>query len=170
MITIAALIAFASAQAPAQAPQGALPPEGPPASADLISRAEALAIAQESIYACERRGETAVALVTDANGRLRAGLSSDNASAAGFFSAPRKSATVLAFHASTRELQARLAADPAFASANGADPHYFFHPGALPIYKAGKFVAVLAVGGGHDKDEACALDALKLLPWARTKP
>jgi uncharacterized protein GlcG (DUF336 family) len=106
--------------------------------------------------------------VADADGHLRVALASDNATLAGLATAPQKIASVLAFHASTRELQARLASDPAFAAQYGKDPRYHFSPGGLPLYKAGRFVAVIAVGGGRTVDESCAIEALKLLPWAKT--
>ncbi|MDB6009254.1 MAG: hypothetical protein JWL65_1504, partial [Gammaproteobacteria bacterium] len=88
----------------------------------------------------------------------------------GLRSASLKTATVLKFKASTRSLQERLKSDAAFAEEYGKDTRYFYHPGGVAIYRDGKFVAVLAVGGGHDKDESCALEALKLLPWAKTNP
>lgn len=145
-------------------------PDAQPASPDLITREDAAVVAKASIEACERHNERVMALVTDADGHLRAALSSDNATGAGFRSAPLKTATVLAFHASTRDLATRLTKDPAFAAQYGKDPRYFYHAGALPIFRNGKFVAVVAVGGGHDQDEACASEGLKLLPWAKTSP
>ena len=139
-------------------------------SADLITRADALKIADASIAACERQGEKAAAIVTDADGYLRAALSSDGLDPVGLHTANLKTASVLEFKVSTRALLQRLDSDAAFAKKYGKDPRYFYHPGAVPIYRNGKFVAVLAVGGGHDKDESCALEALELLPWAKTSP
>lgn len=139
-------------------------------SAELITRADALRIADAAIASCERQGETAAAFVTDADGHLRAALSSDGLNAIGLRTATLKTAAVLRFHVSTRALEERLKADPAFAAQYGNDQRYFYHPGAVPIYRDGRFVAVLAVGGGHAKDESCALEALKLLPWAKTAP
>jgi uncharacterized protein GlcG (DUF336 family) len=150
------------------------PPSASPAearvSADLITRVEAIKIVEASLAACERRGEKAAAFVTDADGNLRAALSSDGLNPIGLRTATLKTASVLEFKASTRALADRLKSDPEFAAKYGNDSRYFFHPGALPIYRNGKFVAVLAVGGGHDQDESCALEALKELPWARTAP
>jgi len=148
-------------------------PEAPSAqriSADLITRADALKVADASIAACERQGEKVAAMVSDADGFLRAALSSDGLNPIGLRTASLKTATVLKFKVSTRSLQERLESDAAFAKEYGKDARYFYHPGAVPIYRDGKFVAVLAVGGGHDKDESCALEALKLLPWAKTNP
>ena len=139
-------------------------------SADLIARRDALKIVDASIAACERQGEKVAAMVTDADGYLRAAMSSDGLNPVGLRSANLKTATVLKFKVSTRTLYERLKSDGAFAKEYGKDERYFYHPGAVPIYRDGKFVAVLAVGGGHDKDESCALEALKLLAWAKTAP
>ena len=156
---------------PAQAPMAAAQPAADErVSADLISRSDALKLAEAAIASCERQGETAAVFVTDADGHLRAALSSDGLNAIGLRTATLKTATVLQFRASTRELEARLQSDPGFATKFGNDPRYFYHPGAVPIFRNGRFVAVLAVGGGHSKDESCALEALQLLPWARTTP
>jgi uncharacterized protein GlcG (DUF336 family) len=133
-----------------------------------ITQAEALALAQAAIQACKAQGMSVNVQVADADGHLRVALASENATLAGLNTAPQKLAAVLVFRASTRELQARVASDPGFAGQYGKDPRYHFSPGALPIYKAGKFVAVLAVGGGRTVDESCAIEALKLLPWAKT--
>jgi uncharacterized protein GlcG (DUF336 family) len=141
-----------------------------PASIDpnQITQAEALALAQAAIQACKAQGMSVNVQVADADGHLRVALASENATLAGLVTAPQKIAGVLAFRASTRELQARLKADPGFAAQYGKDARYHFSPGGLPIYKAGKFVAVVAVGGGRTVDESCAIEALKLLPWAST--
>ena len=158
-----------AAEAAAQTP----PPATPAAqqiSADLITRADALKIVDASISSCERQGEKVAATVTDADGYLRAALSSDGANPIGLRTASLKTASVLKFKVSTRALQERLKSDAAFEKEHGKDEQYFYHPGGLPIFRGGKFVAVLAVGGGHDKDESCALEALKLLPWAKTTP
>lgn len=123
-----------------------------------------------SLASCERQGEKIAAFVTDANGYLRAALSSDGAHAIGLNSATLKTATVLKFRTSTATLGKRLKTDAPFAELYGSDTRYMFHPGGMAIYRNGKFVAVLALGGGHEKDESCALEALKQLPWAKTAP
>lgn len=135
---------------------------------ELITRADALKLAEASLASCERQGETAAVFVTDADGNLRAALSDDGMNSIGLRTARLKTATVLEFKMSTRALEARLKTDPAFAEKFGKDERFFYHPGAVPVFRDGKFVAVLAVGGGHDKDESCALEALKLLAWAST--
>jgi uncharacterized protein GlcG (DUF336 family) len=163
LLCAAALAAAAWAGgAGAQAPAAASIDPG------LITQAEALAIAHGAIQACKSQGMSVNVQVADADGHLRVALASENATLAGLVTAPQKVAGVLAFHASTRDLQARLASDPAFAAQYGKDPRYHFSPGGLPLYKAGRFVAVIAVGGGRTVDESCAIEALKLLPWART--
>jgi uncharacterized protein GlcG (DUF336 family) len=136
----------------------------------LITQPEALSLAQAAIQACQARGMSVNVQVADAVGHLRVALASDNATLAGLNTAPQKIAAVLAFHASTRELQTRAGSDAAFAGQYGKDMRYHFSPGGLPIYKASKFVAVIAVGGGRTVDEDCAIEALKTLPWAKTSP
>jgi len=136
----------------------------------LISLKDALSLAQGSLDACAKRGETAAVFVTDADGYLRVALSADGMNPIGLSTARLKTATVLEFHMSTRDVAAKLAADPDFKAKYEKDSRFFFHPGALPLFRDGKFVGVLAIGGGHDKDEACGLDAVAALPWARVKP
>jgi uncharacterized protein GlcG (DUF336 family) len=151
-------LALGFSQAQAQGPASIDPGE--------ITQAEALKLAQAAIQACKAQGMSVNVQVADADGHLRVALASENATLAGLNTAPQKLAAVLAFHASTRELQSRVNGDPAFAAQYGKDTRYHFSPGGLPIYKAGKFVAVIAVGGGRTVDESCAIEALKLLPWA----
>lgn len=161
-LLVAAMLAEASAFGPAYA-QGT-----PSIDPNQITQAEALSIAQAAIKACKSQGMSVNVQVADADGHLRVALASENATLAGLNTAPQKLASVLAFHASTRALRDRLASDPAFAAQYGKDPRYHFSPGGVPIYKAGRFVAVIAVGGGRTVDESCAIEAMKLLPWAQT--
>lgn len=136
----------------------------------LISRADALTLVVKSVEACEARGQHAAAYVTDADGHQRASLSSDGMNPIGLRSAGRKTATVMFFKQTTHSLRDKAAADPAFAAQYGKDDRYYFSPGGMPLYREGKFVAVLAVGGGRTIDEDCALEALKSVPWAKTAP
>ncbi|MCS0631156.1 heme-binding protein [Telluria mixta] len=161
-LLFAAVLYAATAAGPARAQVS------PSIDPNQITQAEALAIAQAAIRACKAQGMSVNVQVADADGHLRVALASENATLAGLTTAPQKLAAVLAFHTSTRALQARVASDPGFAAQYGKDPRYHFSPGGLPIYKAGNFVAVIAVGGGRNVDESCAIDALKLLPWAKT--
>ena len=154
---------------PGSPPPGA-PPGGKPISAALISLEDAQTLARLSLAACAKRGEAASVYVVDADGHIRVAESADNAVPIGLRTASLKSATVLAFHASTRDLQARLKTDQAFADQNGKDARYFWSPGGVPLYRDGQLVAALAVGGAHDIDESCALDAVKALPWVKTQP
>ena len=149
-----------------QAPQA--PASEAAVSASLITRADAQKLVEAALASCERQGEKIAAFVTDADGHLRAALSSDGAHPIGLRSATLKTATVLQFKSSTGTLAERLKTDSGFAKEYGNDARYMFHPGAMAIYRDGKFVAVLALGGGHDKDESCALEALKLVPWAKS--
>jgi uncharacterized protein GlcG (DUF336 family) len=159
---LVALLAGAAVQG------GAYAQTSPTIDPNQITQAEALSIAQAAIGACKSQGMSVNVEVADADGHLRVALASENATLAGIRTAPEKLASVLAFHASTRDLKDRLEKDPGFAAQYGKDPRYHFSPGGLPIYKAGKFVAVIAVGGGRTVDESCAIEALKLLHWAKT--
>jgi uncharacterized protein GlcG (DUF336 family) len=162
------LLCLSGGGAWSQAPQAAA--SETPVSADLITRADALKLVEVSLASCEGQGERIAAFVTDADGHLRAALSSDGAHPIGLRSAALKTATVLQFKASTKSLAERLRVDATFADKYGNDARYMFHPGAMAIHRHGKFVAVLALGGGHDKDESCALEALKSLSWVEVNP
>jgi uncharacterized protein GlcG (DUF336 family) len=163
---VVGVCALSLAQTPAPPP----PPPDERVSAELITRADAIKIADAAIASCERQGETAAVFVTDADGHLRAAQSSDGVNVIGLRTATLKTAAVLQFRVSTRSLEDRLKTDPAFAAQYGSDPRYFYHPGAVPVFRNGKFVAVLAVGGAHAKDESCAFEAMKRLPWASMVP
>jgi uncharacterized protein GlcG (DUF336 family) len=171
-LTLISALGLAAAAVPASAQFLPPPPFGQDAkiSAALITRAEATSIAQDTIASCERQKETATVLVIDANGFLRAALTSDEGTPIGLRSASLKAATVLKFHESTRALGEKIAADKAFAAQYEKDEHYFWHPGAVPLFRAGKFVGVVAAGGGHDKDESCVLEALGKVPALKVKP
>jgi len=137
---------------------------------DLISRADATLLVTMALDACKTRGERVSALVMDAAGYLRAELSDDNANSIGLITSSQKAAAVLAFHASTGDLVARLKSDPKFAAQYEKDPRFHFSPGAFPIYRGEKLVALLAVGGGHAIDTDCARAALKAVHWASVEP
>jgi uncharacterized protein GlcG (DUF336 family) len=141
-----------------------------PMSAELISRADATQIAQAALRECAARGLPASVIVTDSAGHLRAAFSDDNAKLIGIVSSSTKVNSVVDFKLSTRALQTRAQSDKAFAEKYGKDERYHFSPGGLPIYKNGKFVAIIAVGGARNIDEECALAALKTLSWASTEP
>jgi uncharacterized protein GlcG (DUF336 family) len=135
-------------------------------SKDLIKRTEAQLLVQTAVEACARLGTPASAMVLDANGAERAELSDDLTPLIGLITAGQKAQAVLAFKTSTSRLKERVETDKVFADQYAKDSRYFFVGGGVPIYKGGILVAVLAVGGTHTHDEACALDALKTLTWA----
>jgi uncharacterized protein GlcG (DUF336 family) len=141
-----------------------------PLSAELISRAEATQIAVAALKECAARGQPASVIVADSAGHMRAAFSDDNAKVIGIGSSATKMNSVVDFKMSTRALQARAESDKEFADKYGKDERYHFSPGGLPIYKDGRFVAVIAVGGARNIDEECALAALKTLSWASTEP
>ena len=139
-------------------------------SPDRISRADATRIAQAALAECAKQGMPGSVVVVDAEGFQRVAFSDDNAKFIGLSTSSKKAAAVLAFKVSTRALQERVAADKVFAAQYGKDDRYHFSAGALPIYRNGKFVAVIAVGGARNIDEACASAGLKTLSWATTEP
>ena len=147
------------------------PKEGPetPMSAELISRVDATQLAQAALKECAARGMPASVIVADSAGHMRAAFSDDNAKLVGIGSSMTKLNSVVEFKMSTRALQTRAQADKEFADKYGKDERYHFSPGGLPIYKNGKFVAIIAVGGARNIDEDCALAALKTLSWASTE-
>lgn len=159
------LAGAASAQTPPLPP----PPAEDPISAKLISRKDALQLAVTAVDSCASRGEHAAAQIFDAKGYLRAAVSDDGTPPRGLTTSLGKAHAVLDFRASSAELTERLKTDKEFAAKVDKNERYFFHDGALPIYRQGEFVAVIAVGGAHNIDEACARDALKTLDWARSE-
>jgi uncharacterized protein GlcG (DUF336 family) len=165
ILSIAALLvtSAAHAQTPAAPPQKLVSPA-------FITLDQAMRISKNVIAACAKRKEAAAVTITDADGFTRVSLSADNLPVVGLRTAALKTATVLEFRQATRALGEKLEKDPAFRDGPGKDPRFFFHPGALPLYRAGQFVGVLAVGGGHDKDEACAFDALASEPDLKVTP
>jgi len=140
----------------------------PVISGDLISRTEATRAAEAALESCSTRGQPASVVVMDANGYVRAALSDDGAKPIGLTTSNGKALAVLTFKESTRDLVARLQADRQFADQYGKDSRFHFSPGGLPIYKQGKFVALISVGGARNIDEDCARDGLKTLTWAST--
>ena len=139
-----------------------------PGIASDITRAEATHAAETALAACAARGQPASVVVMDAAGHVRAAFSDDGAKPIGLTTSNGKAAAVLTFKESTRDLVARLQGDPQFAAQYGKDPRFHFSPGGLPIYKQGKFVGLIAVGGGRDIDEDCAKEGFKTITWAST--
>jgi glc operon protein GlcG len=131
-----------------------------------LSLADARHMADAALESCKRRGHPTAAFVLDSEGQLRVALSDDHAGSVGLRTAPRKAAAVLAFRVSSKDLEARVLSDKQFAARYGNDDRYVFHDGAVPIYRHGVFVGVLALGGAHGFDELCAQDGLKALPGA----
>jgi uncharacterized protein GlcG (DUF336 family) len=155
---------------PSPGEQGARPPETPPVPSDMISLADAERLAKGIIAICAEQHEYPVVLVSDALGNMRLAIAADHSQPIGWTSVQGKTRAVLDFRVSTHELYDRLQKDKAFADRFAKDPRYFLHPGALPLYRDGRWVAILAVGGGHQADEGCALRALARVPWAKVSP
>jgi len=164
-ICLASTLALMTVSIAQAAEPTAAMPEPVTITPDLISRADAVQLVSATLDACEARGERVTALVMDAKGYLRVEISDDNSNSVGLMTSSQKAAAVMSFRASTGDLVARLKADPQFAAQYAKDPRFHFSPGAFPLYRDGKFVALLAVGGGHAIDADCAQVALKTLPW-----
>jgi uncharacterized protein GlcG (DUF336 family) len=176
VLFLAAAIAMPALAQPQQAePIGAAGPTGYGPSGkllvlvskDLIKRSEAERLVQAAVQDCAKRGTPCSAMVMDVNGVERAELSDDLTPLNGLITMKQKAQAVLAFKVSTGALAERIKADKTFADQYGKDGRYFFVGGGVPIYKGGARVGVLAVGGTHNQDEACALNALKAVAWAR---
>jgi Raf kinase inhibitor-like YbhB/YbcL family protein len=146
----------------------ALAADPEPGMASDMTRAEATHAAEVALAACAARGQPASVVVMDADGRVRVQFSDDGAKPIGLTTSNGKAAAVLLFKESTRDLVARLQGDPQFAAQYGQDARFHFSPGGLPIYKQGKFVGLIAVGGARNIDEDCALEGLKTIAWAST--
>jgi uncharacterized protein GlcG (DUF336 family) len=163
LATIALLVSLAAS--------GAEPAATPPlASPDLISWADANRMAQAALQDCARRGQPTSVLIVDATGFERVAFSDDNAKPIGVIHTRRKAAAVLAFKVSTQVLEARAKTDKPFADQYGKDERYLLMAGGLPIYKAGKLVAAISVGGSGNVNEDCAAAGVKALSWATTEP
>jgi uncharacterized protein GlcG (DUF336 family) len=145
-------------------------PPAPLATTDLISLADATRMARAALEECAKRGQPTTALVVDANGFERVALSDDNAKLIGVVHTRRKAATVLQFKVSSQALQTRAASDKAFADQYGKDERYLLQGGGLPIYRDGKLVAVISVGGSGDVNDACAQAGVKAVSWATMEP
>jgi len=167
---VAALTFVSSASAdPTPAPQ-AEPPYMRPISPALLTRQQVNAMAQRALDACEKLGFPATVNIVDADGSLRATFSSDNARIVGLETAPQKTAAVLEFKTSSAALQKRLTTDPAFAAQYGKDKRFLFYPGGLPLFRDGKLVGAIAVGGARTNDEVCAREGLKAAIFDENKP
>ena len=170
VLALAASLASFAADAPAAAPAPAPGSPGSLASAELISLADAMRMAQAAMADCAKRGQPTTVAVVDATGFQRLALSDDNAKLIGVVHTGRKAAAVLAFKVSSQVLQDRAASDKSFANQYGKDERYLLQGGALPIYRGDKLVAVISVGGSGNENDNCAQAGVKAVSWASTAP
>jgi uncharacterized protein GlcG (DUF336 family) len=148
-------------------------PENKPqslAAPERITLMDATRMAQAAIADCAKRGQPTSVIVVDATGFQRIALSDDNAKFIGVAHNLKKVAAALAFKVSTQVLQTRAETDKQFAEQYGKDERYLFQGGGLPIYKDGKLVAAISVGGSGNLNDACAQAGVKALSWATTEP
>jgi uncharacterized protein GlcG (DUF336 family) len=165
LLALLVSVAAGAADAPA-----APPAAGSLAIPELISQADALRMAQASLADCVKRGQPTTVVIVDANGFQRVALSDDNAKLIGVAHTRLKAAAVLAFKASTQVLQARVTTDKQFADQYGKDERYLLQAGGLPVYRNGKLVAAISVGGSGNVNEDCAQAGVKALSWATIEP
>jgi uncharacterized protein GlcG (DUF336 family) len=159
MILLAAAVSLPSsalAAAIADPPRVAILPYMRPINPDLLSRGDVAAMVKSASDRCEALGQSATVSVVDAEGCLRATVTSDSAKIVAIETLMTKIAGVLAFRVSSRDLQAPAADDPLFNAQFGKDARFLFYPGALPLFRHGQLIGAIAVGGAHDNDELCA--------------
>src|SRR5689334_9132602 len=163
---VAACALFASLAA-----SGAEPAANSPmslASPELISLSDAMKMAQAAMQECAKRNQPTTVVIEDSNGFQRVALSDDKAKLIGVVHTRRKAATVLQFKESSEVTQKRAETDKAFADQYGKDERYLLQGGGLPIYRDGKLVAVISVGGSGNENDACAQAGVKAVSWAST--
>ncbi len=156
-----------SAPQPQPAPQL---PHMRPIKAEWMTRDDVARMTQAALDRCEALGQPATVSVVDAEGSLRATVTSDRARIVGIETSMIKIAAVLVFHASSRALQERAASDAVFAAQFGKDPRFLFYPGALPLYRKGALVGAIAVGGARENDEVCARAGLAAVSGTSERP
>jgi uncharacterized protein GlcG (DUF336 family) len=145
------------------------PAAGTPAAA-LAARGPtlkaALDAARAAVETCEGLSQKVAVTVVDSAGITKLLLASDGASTRGVQSSTNKAVTALTFDAATSELAHRAESDPELAAKFNANPGFNTHAGGVVIRIDGEVIGAIGVGGakGSEKDEACALAALKRIP------
>ena len=135
------------------------PPSGrplpPPDTTPAVPQGLALDAVNAALKACKDQGLRVGIALTDVQGNLRVGLSSDGAGGAAIYGAVRKDLTVLEFQQPTSVVQAQLRADAALGAR--VRPNMEVRPGAVPIVGPHGLVGALGVDGATaQQDEACA--------------
>jgi uncharacterized protein GlcG (DUF336 family) len=115
----------------------------------------ALEAARAALASCAADGYSVGVAVTDAAGKLKAGLVADNAGANRVYMAIRKDVTATAFKMPTLALRERIAADPSLMAQ--VKPNMSLLPGGLPIMKGDTVVGAIAASGATAyEEEKCA--------------
>jgi uncharacterized protein GlcG (DUF336 family) len=125
-----------------------------------ISLELAQTIAMKSIEACRKDGYNVSAVVLDRSGSLQVALRDTLAAPHTLEIAERKAGmSIMSGIASSEFRKARVDIRPELNHMRGL----IVMEGALPIRAAGSLIGAVGVSGapGGDKDEACALEALK---------
>jgi uncharacterized protein GlcG (DUF336 family) len=123
----------------------------------------AVALAQAAVAACRAKGDHVAALVVGSDNAPVVLLADDGSVTLAQVLAPRKTALVIRYKASSGSIADRAKTDAALAAEIKADPKTGFAlAGALPLVVGGQLVGALAVSGGSspESDEGCAKAAL----------
>jgi uncharacterized protein GlcG (DUF336 family) len=123
----------------------------------------ALNAAQTAVKTCEGLSQKVAVTVVDSAGTTKLLLAGDGASGRGVLSSTNKAVTALTFSAATSELGHRAESDPDLAAKLNSNPNFNSHAGGVLIRIGDEVIGAIGVGGakGSEKDEACALAALK---------
>jgi uncharacterized protein GlcG (DUF336 family) len=122
--------------------------------------------AHAAVKTCEGLSQKIAVTVIDSAGVTKVLLASDGASARGVQSSTNKAATALTFGAATSELAHRAESDTELAAKLNLNPNFNSHAGGVLVRIDGELVGAIGAGGakGSEKDEVCALAALKRIP------
>jgi uncharacterized protein GlcG (DUF336 family) len=143
-------------------PPGGSPPTRPRVVDSTPSPGFELALeaARAALQSCEADGYQVGVAVSDAAGKLKVGLSGDDVSRGGLYTAARKNLTVVGFGMSTLALRGKIEADPSLMAQ--VKPNMVLLPGGIPIMKGDKLLGAIAVRGAMAREEEkCAMAGLQ---------
>ena len=131
------------------------PPEVPYAAPGSPTNEDALLAAQAALAICTSEAHHVAVTVTDAEGRLRAGITDPEARPQTVFTAMRKALAAATFAMPTSVLQQKLRDDETLRTR--IMPSMAVFPGAVPIFSKGALIGAIGVSGATgEEDEACA--------------
>jgi len=154
-LTLSLFTASLSAQAPAQAPAAARPPQQPAAA--RIESGLAKEAVDATIAACKAQNLNVSAAVSDAAGLPVYVFVPDGTRAGTGDTAIRKNITMSITGKPASETAALAAADPAIEAKLVANPRIVRFAGGVPLMAGDKIVGFIAASGASAaQDEACA--------------